>query len=86
MWGEKTTMVWKLLSPSLGMISQIGKVLRDCEMILIPWYKNHLSSIDTRRFRANFVRKKDIENGTIIQSIACDFFVLAKMHPSQGTR
>ena len=55
---KKTTMVWKLLSPSLGMISQIGKVLRDCEMILIPWYKNHLSSIDTHWFRANFVRKK----------------------------
>ena len=58
MWGEKTTMVWKLLSPSLDMISQIWKVLRDRGIILILWYKNHLSSIDTRRFRVNFVRKK----------------------------
>ena len=55
---KKTTMVWKLLSPSLDMISQIWKVLRDRGIILILWYKNHLSSIDTRRFRANFVRKK----------------------------
>ena len=40
------------------MISQIWKVLPDCGIILILWYKNHLSSIDTRRFRVNFVRKK----------------------------